>query len=64
MINWAAARGTIPIPRSGSSAHIAENIAIFDFSLNQEEMAAIDSMDQGLRICDRRGFTNDFNFFV
>lgn len=26
MLNWAVARGTLPIPRSGSAPHILENI--------------------------------------
>ena len=34
MLNWAVARGTVPIPRSGSLEHIKENIEIYDFTLS------------------------------
>ena len=64
MLNWAIARGTVPIPRSGNSDHIAENIAIFDFTLSVEEVEMLDSMDRTLRICDKKPFTGNFNFFV
>ena len=64
MINWAVARGTIPIPRSGTPAHIAENIDIFGFALSAEEVSTIDGMDKELRLCDKRPFTGDFYFFA
>ena len=64
MLNWAVARGTVPIPRSGSLSHIQENAEIYDFTLSGEEMATIDALNQDKRICDKRGFTGDFNFFV
>mmetsp|Transcript_21228 Transcript_21228/g.24913 ORF Transcript_21228/g.24913 Transcript_21228/m.24913 type:complete len:140 (-) Transcript_21228:31-450(-) len=52
MLNWAVARGTIPIPRSKSLGHIQENIQIYDFKLSEEEMKQIDALDTGKRICD------------
>jgi diketogulonate reductase-like aldo/keto reductase len=45
MLNWAIARGTLPIPRSGSSAHIQENIEIFDFKMSADEMEQIAGLD-------------------
>ena len=65
MLNWAVARGTIPIPRSGSLPHIQENIEIYDFVLTAEDMLAIDSLNTDKRICDKRPFiTQDFDLFV
>ena len=64
MLNWSVARGTIPIPRSGSLPHIRENIEIFDFALSEEEMQAIDALNTNTRICDKRAFTGNFNMFV
>ncbi len=64
MLNWAVARGTVPIPRSGTPSHIAENIAIYDFNLTAEQTQAINSLDQNLRICNKRAFTGDNEFFV
>eukprot|EP00806_Schmidingerella_arcuata_P002973 Macronucleus_3692.p1 GENE.Macronucleus_3692~~Macronucleus_3692.p1 ORF type:complete len:188 (+),score=20.71 Macronucleus_3692:1-564(+) len=63
MLNWAVARRTVPIPRSGSLLHQKENIDIYDFTLSQEEMAQIDTLDRGFRICDKRAHTKDYNFF-
>ena len=52
MLNWAVARGTIPIPRSGSLNHVLENIAVYDFKLSDEEMSQIDALNSGTRVCD------------
>ena len=64
MLNWAIDRGTLPIPRSGSSPHIQENIEIYDFKLTADEMEQVASLDSNLRICDKRFFTGDFYFFA
>ena len=60
MLNWGVARGTIPIPRSGTLAHIQENIQIYDFKLTEEEVATINSLDTNSRICDKFGITGGF----
>jgi len=42
VLRWLIQQGNIvPIPRSQSPQHIAENIAVFDFELTAEEMKAI-----------------------
>ena len=43
--------GTIPIPKSSSKERIGQNISIFDFKLTPEEIATIDKLDCGVRIC-------------
>ena len=43
--------GTIPIPKSSSKERIGLNISIFDFKLTPEEIATIDKLDSGVRIC-------------
>jgi 2,5-diketo-D-gluconate reductase B len=35
-----------PIPRSSNPARLAENIAVFDFALGDEEMTRIDALKQ------------------
>ncbi|WP_428266978.1 aldo/keto reductase [Haliangium sp.] len=40
------------IPRSSRFDHLAENIAIFDFSLSPSEMAAMDGLAYGKRMVD------------
>jgi 2,5-diketo-D-gluconate reductase A len=44
-LRWHFQRGVIAIPRSAQKAHIAENINIFDFSLDDSDMAAIAPLD-------------------
>ena len=45
--------GVICIPRTKTPERVAENFAIFDFVLDDEEMAAISALNaRGLRICD------------
>ncbi|OAD52082.1 Aldo-keto reductase family 1 member B10 [Eufriesea mexicana] len=43
--------GTIPIPKSSSKDRIKQNINIFDFKLTSQEIATLDKLDCGLRIC-------------
>ena len=44
-LRWHFQRGIIAIPRSSQKAHLAENLEIFDFSLEASEMAAIANLD-------------------
>lgn len=44
-LRWLVQQGNIiPIPRSSNAARIAENIAVFDFTLSEAEMARIASL--------------------
>ena len=44
-LRWHFQRGIIAIPRSSQKAHIAENLNIFDFSLEDPDMTAISTLD-------------------
>ncbi len=44
-IRWHLQRGIVAIPRSSQKAHIEENLNIFDFNLDDSEMAAISALD-------------------
>ena len=44
-LRWHYQRGIIAIPRSSQKAHIAENLNIFDFSLDESDMATISTLD-------------------
>jgi 2,5-diketo-D-gluconate reductase A len=44
-LRWHYQRGIIAIPRSSQKAHIAENLNIFDFSLEDSDMASISTLD-------------------
>lgn len=42
--------GTIPIPKSQTKERIQQNIAIFDFALNDVEMDVLGQFNNGTRI--------------
>lgn len=44
-LRWHFQRGIIAIPRSSQKAHLAENLNIFDFSLEDSDLAAIAKLD-------------------
>jgi len=51
-LRWAMQRGTIPIPKTQSSLHLRENLALFEFTLSDEELTAITALDQHRRFND------------
>lgn len=64
VLRWAVQRGTVAIPKAQSPHHLAENVAIFDFSLTAEEMERIDRLDRGRRFNDPAVFGEEaFNTF-
>lgn len=46
-LRWNAQRGVVIIPKSVHKERMEENLAIWDFTLTEEEMAAITSLDLG-----------------
>jgi diketogulonate reductase-like aldo/keto reductase len=50
ILRWHVQSGFIVIPKSVNRQRIRENIALFDFELSEEDIRAIESMDQGKRI--------------
>jgi diketogulonate reductase-like aldo/keto reductase len=49
MLRWHLQQGRSAIPKSTKPARIAENFDVFDFELTDEELAAIDALDTGVR---------------
>lgn len=50
VLRWSVEQGDIPIPASGTEAHIRENFNVFDFQLAQDDMERIDALESGIRI--------------
>jgi diketogulonate reductase-like aldo/keto reductase len=48
ILRWHLQKGNIAIPGSTNSAHILENISIFDFELTDEEMQRMSAVDTGI----------------
>ena len=46
ILRWHLQSGVVAIPGSSNPAHIKENISIFDFELSEEEMKAIEKLEQ------------------
>ena len=44
VLRWLIQQGLSTIPKAGSDRHRAENFAVFDFALSDEEMRAIDGL--------------------
>jgi diketogulonate reductase-like aldo/keto reductase len=49
MIRWHVQQGRSAIPKSINPTRIAENFDVFDFELTEDELAAIDALDIGIR---------------
>jgi 2,5-diketo-D-gluconate reductase A len=47
VLRWHIQLGLVTIPRSSNPGRIAENIDIFDFELNEQEMSTISGLDRG-----------------
>ena len=47
VLRWHIELGVVAIPRSANPRRIAENIDIFDFSLTEDETAAVSALDTG-----------------
>ena len=50
VIRWHIDNGLVVIPKSVTDTRIAENFAVFDFSLEKEELTALAALDAGQRL--------------
>ncbi len=46
LVRWNLEHGVVPIIKANNPAHLRENIDVFDFSLNHDEIAALDSLNE------------------
>ena len=60
ILRWDIQRGVIVIPKSTHVERIKENIDVFDFELNEEEMKQISSLDMGYSGSRAKHFEPDF----
>ena len=60
ILRWNVQRGVVVIPKSTHVERIKENIDIFDFELNEEEMKQISSLDMGYSGSRVKHFEPDF----
>ena len=48
VLRWQLQRGIVCIPKSTKRERMAQNFDVFDFTLSQEDMAAIAALDTGV----------------
>jgi diketogulonate reductase-like aldo/keto reductase len=51
MLRWLVQQDFVVLPKSVTPSRVAENIVIFDFALDEEDMAALAKEDRNLRTC-------------
>jgi methylglyoxal/glyoxal reductase len=49
LLRWNLEHGVVTIPKSVTPSYIRENAALYDFALDQEDMAVLNDMDENLR---------------
>lgn len=49
MLRWHLQQGRSAIPKSVNPGRIAENFDVFDFELTEQQLAAVDALDTGVR---------------
>ncbi|MCC3282858.1 MULTISPECIES: aldo/keto reductase [Arthrobacter] len=47
VLRWHVQQGLVPIPKASSRAHLEENLAVFDFALEEAEIADLSALDTG-----------------
>ena len=50
VLRWCLQHGTLPLPRSTNPEHVIDNFQIFYFSLNEAQVARLNSISNGKRV--------------
>lgn len=56
VLRWGVQRGTSVIPKTSRAGRLVENLSVFDFTLSDDEMAAISALNQNRRFNDPGAF--------
>ena len=60
LLRWNIQRGVVVIPKTTHIERMIENIDVFDFVLNEEEMNKISALDMGYSGTRAKHFEPDF----
>lgn len=47
LVRWSLQKGFIPLPKSSQAHRVKHNADVFNFNISEEDMAALDALDQG-----------------
>ena len=64
MLNWGLLKGHLIIPKSASDVNQRENLDVFDFELDEEEMRMIEGLDKNRRLMTKFKFYNEYDVFA
>jgi D-xylose reductase len=56
VLRWGIQRGTSVIPKTSRASRLVENLSVFDFTLSDDDMAAISALNQNRRFNDPGAF--------
>ena len=51
MIRWCLEQGTVPLPKTVNPKRIAENIDVFDFALDDDDLSQLGALNKNMRTC-------------
>jgi diketogulonate reductase-like aldo/keto reductase len=51
MIRWCIEKGFVVIPKSSTPSRVIQNIDVFDFELDKDDLVEIKKLDKNLRTC-------------
>lgn len=54
-LRWLVQQDIVAIPKAAKWDHLKENMEIFDFTLDKEDLKKIDTLDSGARFCSPEG---------
>lgn len=49
LLRWNIQQGIIPIPKTKNSSRLIENISVFDFQIEPEDMEKLNAMNENIR---------------
>jgi 2,5-diketo-D-gluconate reductase A len=59
ILRWHVQLGLVPIPKSGNTNRLRQNLEVFDFELTDDDLAAIATLETGTRVSEQDPRTHE-----
>jgi len=59
VLNWHMSRGLVVFPKTTKIERLKENLDVFDFQMNPEDLLKLFKLETGFRVCDPRRWDID-----